>query len=92
MSENQSNVNQKRRTVAEPKVSVTLKRLWKLEGGTMSLRAFARMKKKEGDAIAKRWWENKQGKHDTKRSDKNASTAKLASEATKNSRRKAGKK
>lgn len=91
-NENKSNANQKRRTGAEPKVSMTLKRLWKQEGKGMSLKAFARARKKEGDAIAKRWFENRQGKHDQKRSDKNAGLAKLCSEATKNSRKKTGKK
>lgn len=92
MSENkQGHVNQKRRTVAEPKVSVTLKRLWHAEGKGMSLKVFARARKKEGDAIAKRWFENRSGKHDTKRSDKNAGLAKLCSEATKNSRKKVKK-
>ncbi len=90
-SENKGNKNQKRRTVAEPKVSVTLKRLWKAEGNGMSLKAFARARKKDGDAFAKRWFENRSGKHDAKRSDKNAGLAKLCSEASKNARRKTKK-
>lgn len=91
-TEKKSNVNQKRRTVSEPKVSMTLKRLWLAEGNGLSLKAFARLRKKEGDAIAKRWFENKTGKHDQKRSDKNVGLAKLIGEASKNARRKTGKK
>lgn len=75
----------KRRTSDVPKVSVALKRLWKLEGQGMSLKAFARSKK--GEALVKRWFENRKGLHDAKRSDKNGSMARLCAEATKNARR-----
>ena len=90
-NENKKHVNQKRRTAAEPKVSVTLKRLWKSEGNGMSLKAFARARKKDGDAIAKRWFENRSGKHASKRSEKNVGLAKLCFEASKNARRKSKK-
>jgi len=94
MSENtnKGHASNKRRTAAEPKVSVTLKRLWKLEGNGLSLKAFARARRKDGDAVAKRWFENRAGKHDQKRSEKNVGLAKLIGEATKNSRRKTAKK
>lgn len=90
--ENKVTENKKRRTLPEPKVSVTLKRLWKAEGNGLSLKQFARLRKKSGDAVAKRWFENRSGKHDAKRSEKNAGLAKLVSEATKLSRKKTAKK
>ena len=38
--ENKVTENKKKRTAAEPKVSVTLKRLWKAEGNGLSLKQF----------------------------------------------------
>jgi hypothetical protein len=90
--ENKVTENKKRRTVAEPKVSVTLKRLWKAEGAGLSLKQFARLRKKSGDAIAKRWFENASGKHNAKRSEKNAGLAKLIGEAVKLGRKKSSTK
>ena len=90
MTENVEKVqNKKRRTVAEPKVSVSLKRLWTAEGSNgESLKVFAKRRAKGGDALAKRWLENCAGKHDVKRSEKNAGLAKLIGETVKQARKK----
>lgn len=91
MTENVDKVvqNKKRRTAPEPKISVTLKRLWKANGEKgESLKVFAKRMKKSGDAVAKRWFENRSGKHDVKRSEKNVGLAKLIGETVKQGRRK----
>ncbi len=91
-TDNKTNANFKKRSSPEPKVSVTLKRMWKAENSGVSLKVFARRLKKSGDALAKRWFENRSGKHDAKRSDKNSTAAKLIGEATRQSRKKMNKK
>lgn len=56
--------------------------------GAVSLKAFARKLAKEGDPVAKSWLANKLGASNQKRSDKNATEAKLIGAATKTAKRK----
>lgn len=56
--------------------------------GALSLKAFARKLAKEGDPVAKEWFAHKKGSANQKRSEKNATEAKLAGAATKTAKRK----
>ena len=64
------------------------RKTWVAKPGAISLKAYARKLLKEGDALAKSWFANKLGKNNQKRSEKNATEAKLAGAATKTAKRK----
>lgn len=75
--------------VATP--SLTLKERWYKERakvGKLSLRAFARQLVKDGDTIAKDWFDNKAGLNNQARSAANVQMAKTCASATKLSRKK----
>lgn len=64
------------------------RKTWVAKPGAISLKAYARQLLKEGDALAKSWFANKSGKNRDKRTEKNATEAKLAGAATKTAKRK----
>jgi hypothetical protein len=64
-----------------------VKALWRAEGKGMSLKKFARSIVKD-NADAKRWLENKTGKHDTAPKEANVALAKVIAAATKAAKRK----
>ena len=69
-----------------------VKRLWRADHTRMSLKMFARKLAASGDQDAKDWFECKREVLNEARSDKNVAAAQLASAASKNARRKTGKK
>lgn len=91
MSDEQSVVQESGKTnrgvVGQGTPGSRLKALWHKEGKGKSLKQFARSLVKD-NADAKRWLENKLGKHDQKRSDANATLARTIGQATKAAKRK----
>lgn len=77
--------------VGKAKTSDLMKRWWREEtsmpGKRERLRSFAKRKAKEGNELAQEWLAHKKGSLNQKRSDKNASDAKLIAAATKQARR-----
>lgn len=68
------------------------KRIYVRIEGTPSLKQFARALLKEGDPVAKRWFANKWGAANQKRSEANAKAAREAGAATKAKKREAAAK
>lgn len=64
------------------------RKVWAPLPDAPSLKAFARKLLAAGDATAKAWFDNKHGKTRTRRSEENASKAKLLAQATKAARSK----
>jgi hypothetical protein len=71
-------------------VGRNLKRAWKLTEKAFhkaSLKRFARDLVKNGDENAKKWLDSKKGEFNQARSEKNATEAKLAGQASKNKKK-----
>jgi hypothetical protein len=77
--------------VGKASTSSKLKKLWvdaKKAGAHLSLKAFARKLKAEGDSLAEDWFSHKLGALNETRSNKNQARVQLERSATKSSRSK----
>jgi hypothetical protein len=73
-------------------VGELIKNRWKKESRGVSLKQFARELLKKGDELAKRWFANKKGACNQKRSEANVKLTDLVRTATYNARRATKKK
>jgi hypothetical protein len=89
---NNERVRGSRGNVGEASPGLAMRQLWHAANSGESLKAFARRLVKEGNTIARSWLENKKGKLNAKRNDKNIQRVSAERTATKASKRKSGKK
>jgi len=80
--------NNSRGKVGKATPGLTMRQRWNEAGRVGSLKSFARGLAKNGDQVAKDWFNNKRGRFNQKRTDANKRAASEASQATKAAKKK----